>query len=129
MKIWRSTSNMEKMKDHRWVFIRCKVYLSQCENRKFLYHSKIISWYQFHSKTLYKKLVFTEIFQKSVIQTQPVHCLLWSISSSFVIDLHWGVVIVSQGRISVRKYRKQQPIFDFRSYTRTSSTLNNPVRS
>ena len=35
---------------------------------KFLYHLKIISWNQLFGKLLTKEIVFTEIFQKVVIQ-------------------------------------------------------------
>ena len=38
------------------------------EFTKFLYHLKIISWNQLFSKLFTKEIVFTEIFQKVVIQ-------------------------------------------------------------
>ena len=42
--------------------------LHTVEFTKFLYHLKIISWNQLYSKLFTKEIVFTEIFQKVVIQ-------------------------------------------------------------
>ena len=43
---------------------------------KFLYHLRIISWNQFHSNLFTKEVVFTEIFQKIVIQKfRNIHSL------------------------------------------------------
>ena len=51
------------------------------EFTKFLYHLKIISWNQLFSKRFTKEIVFTEIFQKVVIQK---FCKIHSVSVEIV---------------------------------------------
>ena len=52
----------------KWGKISEITTLHTVEFTKFLYHLKIISWNQLFSKLFTKEIVFTEIFQKVVIQ-------------------------------------------------------------
>ena len=57
--------NLTKISNHR---LHLFVLLHTVEFTKFLYHLKIISWNQLYSKLFTKEIIFTEIFQKVVIQ-------------------------------------------------------------
>ena len=59
--------------------------LHTVEFTKFLYHLKIISWNQLYSELFTKEIVFTEIFQKVVIQKfRKFHSVVCYVNSMFL---------------------------------------------